>query len=271
MKDLNGKVVLITGAARGMGKIHAFTFAREGCRVVLTDVDPVELEKAAAELRESGFEAHAYEHDVSDYDRCVALADRVEREVGPVDVLINNAGIVYPETILAMDAGMIRRITEVNYLGTVWMTKAFAPSMVRRKTGHVVNIGSQAAKMGMVNLGAYCGTKFGIVGFTDSIRQELKKDGVRFSIINPGFVSTGMFEGARIPFLTRWLAPQDVSNAMLRAVRKNKAEVFLPFPESWLVGLGRGMGLPRVADLTLIVMGARYSTSKMLKDRGRPF
>jgi short-subunit dehydrogenase len=271
MKDLKGKTVLITGAARGMGKLHAENFAREGCRIILTDLDGEELARTESAMKAKGYQVFAYEHDVSDYDKCVELASRVEKEVGPVDVLINNAGIVRPEPVLDMSAAAFSRITGVNYLGSVWMMKAFVPGMVSRKSGHVVNIGSQAAKMGVPNLGAYCGTKFAMVGVTDAIRQEVAGTGVHFTLVHPGYASTGMFEGVKVPFVTSWLDPQHVADELLRGVKKNKAEVFVPRLLTWFVGFGRGLGMPKLADFLMIVMGAKGSTNKMDKDRGRVF
>ncbi len=271
MKDLKAKTVLITGAARGMGRLHAETFAKEGCRVVLTDRDAAELARAESELRAAGFDVRSYELDVSDYGQCVALAAKVEKEVAPVDILINNAGIVLPEAMLSMSADAYRRITDVNYLGPIWMMKAFLPGMVSRKSGHVVNIGSQAAKLGLANLSAYCGTKHGVTGATDAVRQELMGTGVHFTLVHPGYASTGMFAGAKVPIVTSWLDPQDVVDAALRAVKKNKAEVFVPRLISWAVGFGRGLGMPRLADMLAVAMGAKNSASKMEKDRGRPF
>ncbi len=270
MKDLRGKTVLITGAARGMGRLHAERYANEGCRIVLTDLDLEELTRTEMEMRAAGYDVYAYEHDVCDYDRCVELAARVEREAGPVDILINNAGIVYPDTVLNMSAEIFQRITEVNYLGLVWMMKAFVPGMVNRKSGHVVNIGSQAAKIGVVNLGPYCGSKFAVVGVTDAFRQELAGTGVHFTLVHAGYASTGMFTGVRVPWITRWVDPQRVVDEALRGVKKNKAEVFVPRWLTWLVGFGRGLGMPKLIDLLQIAWGAKRSAKKLEKDRGRP-
>jgi NAD(P)-dependent dehydrogenase (short-subunit alcohol dehydrogenase family) len=270
MEDLLGKVVLVTGAARGMGKSHALAFAREGARVVITDIDRKELEKAEAEIRTAGHEVHAYVLDISIREDCFALAARVEAEAGPVDVLINNAAVAVPGTVLETSESVYRRTTEVNYLGQVWMMQAFVPSMVKRASGHVVNICSGAGKAAPPYIGPYSATKFAMVGLTDAVRQELKGTGVGFSIVNPGYISTGMFEGSKPMTATRWLKPQKVSDAVVRAVRKGKCEVFIP-PEVWLTSFGRGLGMPRFADFLMTVFGGRRSFEKMREDRGRPF
>ncbi len=271
MKDLNGKTVLITGAARGMGKTHALTFAREGARVILTDVDPDELARAEEELRAAGHQVHAYPVDISSRQDCFELAARVEREVGPVDVLINNAAIAFSETVLNSAENTVRRITDVNYLGLFWMLQAFVPSMAARRTGHVVNISSMAGKITTPYLGAYCATKFAVVGLTDTIRQELSGSGVGFTIVCPGYVSTGMFEGAKPPLGSKWVEPQKIADTVLRAVKKGRREVFMPRGQGWLSGFVRGMGMPRVSDAMVVIAGGKRSFKDLRKDRGRPF
>ena len=271
MRDLNGKTVLVTGAARGMGKMHAQTFAREGARVVLTDVDGGELARAEEELRAAGHRVHAYAVDISSREACFELAARVEKEAGPVDVLINNAGIAFSEMVLDSAEDAVRRLTDVNYLAIFWMMQAFVPSMVRRKSGHVVNISSMAGKITAPYLGAYCGSKFAVIGLTDAIRQELRGSGVGFTIVCPGYVSTGMFEGAKPPMGSRWLEPQEIADTVLRAVKKGRCEVFMPHGQGWLSGFARGLGMPRMSDVFVMIAGGKTSFKGLRKDRGRPF
>jgi NAD(P)-dependent dehydrogenase (short-subunit alcohol dehydrogenase family) len=271
MQNLNGKVVLITGAARGMGKLFAMNFAREGSKVVITDVDQEELQKTLDEMKEKGFDVYAYVHDVSDHDACLELAEKVEDEVGPVDILVNNAGIATNDSVLETSENAFRRITEVNYLGQVWMMQAFVPLMIRRGSGHVVNMCSLAGKVVVPFLGAYCATKFAFIGITDAIRQELKGTGVNFTIVNPGYINTGMFEGTTVPFITHWQDPQKVADAMIMAVKKNWAEICVPRFITHLAAFARGLGLPKLTDTAFNIMGATKSFSTMHKDRGRPF
>lgn len=271
MKDLTGKVALITGSARGMGKLTAVNFAREGSRVVLTDLDQEELQKATAELKDAGYDVYSYVLDISDRDACFKLVEQVEAEVGPIDVLVNNAGIATNETVLETSEEQYRRITDVNYLGQVWMMQAAVPGMVKRGSGHVVNMCSMAGKVAACNLGPYCATKFAFIGITDAIRQELKGSGVEFTIVNPGYIGTGMFEGAKVPYVTRWLDPQKVSDALLVAVKKNKGEIFVPNFLGRLAAFARGLCLPKFVDANFAILGADKSFGSMQKERGRPF
>lgn len=271
MEDLTGKVALITGSARGMGKLTALNFAREGSRVVLTDIDEKELQKTTSEMKDAGYEVYSYVHDVSDHDACFKLAERVEAEVGPIDVLVNNAAIATNESVLDTTEEQYRRIVDVNYLGQIWMMQAVVPGMVERGSGHVANMCSMAGKLAVTNLGPYCATKFAFIGITDAIRQELRGSGVGFTIVNPGYINTGMFEGAKVPFITRWQDPQKVSDALVVGVKKNKGEVFVPNFIGRLAAFARGLGLPKLVDANFAILGANKSFAPMHKDRGRPF
>lgn len=271
MEDLKGKVVLITGAARGMGKLEAINFAREGSKVVLADIDEEELKKTTEEIRNMGYEAYLYPLDVSDHDACFTLAETVESEVGPIDVLINNAAVALNEYVLDTTEEQFRRITEVNYLGQIWMMHAIVPGMVKRGSGHVVNICSIAGKVAAPKMGAYCATKFAFIGITDTIRMELHKTGVNFTIVNPGYIETGMFNGAKPPSITSWQDPQKVADAVLDAVKKNKAEIFVPRFIPRLTAFFRGLGLPKWLDFNFRTMGVYKTFEGMKKDRGRPF
>jgi len=271
MEDLAGKVVLVTGAARGMGKLEAMGFAREGCRVVITDVDEEELLKTAEEMKKGGFEVYPYKHDISDREACLALAEKVESEVGPVDVLVNNAGITECYPVLELSEASLRRMMDVNYFGSTWMMQAFVPRMLKRKRGHVVNICSIAGKVGNARMGGYCASKHALIGITDAIRQELYRSGVNFTIVNPGYVKTGMFEGGKVPIITSWQDPQKIADAVLRAVKKNQAEVAVPRFVVRVTALARGLMLPKMVDFVFHVLGQEKTMAEWKKDPNRPF
>ncbi len=271
MKDLKGKVVLVTGAGRGMGELHARTFAREGARVVLTDVDEAAVKRAAQYIRDQGGEAHAYLADISDRSACFALERSVTSEVGPVDVLINNAGIVESGLVMDMSEAAIRRTVDVNLLGQIWMMQAFMPAMLSRKSGHVVNVCSYAGKLGAAYLATYCATKHALIGFTDSLRQEIHRKGVVLTIVNPGYIKTGMFEGSKVPKLTRWQDPQKVADALLDGVKGDRFEVFWPRWLGHLVSFGRGLAIPKVTDPLFYVFRVNKSFKKCKRVDNRPF
>jgi short-subunit dehydrogenase len=195
----------------------------------------------------------------------------VESEVGPIDVLINNAAIASNEGVLETSEESYRRITGVNYLGQVWMMQAAVPAMIRRGRGHVVNVASTAGKVGVAWLGPYCATKHALVGITDAVRQEHRKSGVNFTIVCPAYIDTGMFEGAKVPFLTHNLDPQAVADAVLDAVRRNKAEIYVPRFIARLTAVSRSLSPPRLFDATCSLSGLDTSFCTMKEDRGRPY
>jgi len=246
-------------------------FAREGSRVVATDVDGKELEKAVGELEGMGFDVFPYLLDVSERDACFALVEKVESEVGPIDILINNAGVVECYEVLEHSEYSIRRITDVNYLGQVWMMQAAVPGMVSRGCGHVVNMCSVTGKASAAKGAFYSATKHALIAVTDAIRQELRKSGVKFTIINPGYVSTGMFEGARVPFITSWQDPQKVSDAVVEAVKRNRAEVCIPRFNVRLAALSRAMCWPKFTDFYFHILKVDKSGDTWRKDPTRPF
>ncbi len=271
MEDLAGKVALVTGAARGMGKLEALNFAREGCRMIITDVDAEGMAATAGEMRSQGFEVCTYVLDISDRQACFDLAEKVESEVGPVDILINNAGITECYAVLDLTEESLRRMMDVNYLGTTWMMQAFVPRMLARGRGYVVNICSVAGKIGNPFMGGYCASKHALIGITDTIRMENYGRGVRFIIVNPGYVKTGMFEGAKLPFITGWQNPQKVADAVVRAVKKDQAEVCVPAAAVRFAALLRGLALPKLVDLMYHVLGQEKSLAGWKKDSSRPF
>jgi all-trans-retinol dehydrogenase (NAD+) len=257
--ELKGKVALVTGAAMGMGRLEALNFAREGCRVVIADVDEARLAETLEEFKRNGHDAYSYVLDVSDREACLKVAREAGRDVGPVDILVNNAGVVECGDFLDMSEESIRRMFEVNVFGQAWMMQAVVPDMVRRGTGWVINICSSAGKVGVARMAAYCSTKFAGIGLTDTVRAELRGSGVTFIIVNPGFVQTGMFEGAKVPFITRWVQPQEVADVVLKAVKKNNWEVFIPNFAVRMSAFARGLGLPKVSDLAMTALGGNRS------------
>ncbi|MBN1289205.1 MAG: SDR family NAD(P)-dependent oxidoreductase [Actinobacteria bacterium] len=271
MKDLNDKVVLITGAARGMGRLHAINFGKEGARLVVTDIDEKLLKETADELKAKGYRVDYYKHDVSSRDDCFRLAEKVKDDAGTVDVLVNNAGITRSAGVLDYSEEEYRRITDVDYLGIVWMMQAFVPGMVEQSSGHVVNICSIAGKFGVPMLSPYCGAKAASVVVTDSIRLELKNSGVNFTMVDPYFAKTGMFDGARTIPIMGWQSAEKISAKLVDAVKKNRGEVCVPPFRVRLFAVSRALGFIKFFDLIFRVLGAHHSVAKWKEDKSRPF
>jgi short-subunit dehydrogenase len=236
MKQLSGKNVLITGGARGMGLEMALQFARRGARVVLADRDAGALPEARAAVEVLNAPVRAWPVDVTDPPSIVTLRERVHAEVGPLDVLVNNAGVVFGGPFADVPLEQHFKTFEVNTLGVVAMTHAFLPDLVSRPEAHLVNIASASGFIGLPYGATYASSKWAVIGFSESIRAELKligQDHVHVTIVCPSYVGTGMFEGAKPPKTTRMLEPEVVAAKVVEAVEHDRLYVLEP----WLVKL----------------------------------
>jgi NAD(P)-dependent dehydrogenase (short-subunit alcohol dehydrogenase family) len=234
MFSVDGRIVLITGAARGMGRLYALRAAAEGAKaVVLWDVDESLLAEVAAEL---GPVAHPYRVDLSDPDDVVAVAQRVRAEVGDPDVVVNNAGIVRGKPFVEHDQHADIALTmAINALAPMHVTREFLPAMLAAGEGRVLNIASAAALVSNPGMSIYGASKWAVLGWSDSLRLELEGSGIRVTTVCPSFVDTGMFAGARAPRLTRTLVPEKVVDRAWRAMLKGTPILMLP----GMVGVGK--------------------------------
>jgi len=228
-----GKRVLVTGAASGIGRLMSERFAAGGAEMVLWDLDAGILEGFAAALAAAGHRAHHYACDVSDRRAVSATAARVLAEAGPVDVLVNNAGIVSGKPLLEADDDAIERTLAVNTLALFWTTRAFLPAMIARGTGHVVTIASAGGICGTARLVDYCASKFAAMGFDDSLRLELARLGhrdIRTTVVCPFYIRTGMFHGVqtRVPWLLPILEPEYAADRIVDAVRRRRRRLVMP-------------------------------------------
>ena len=229
MRNLQHETAVVTGAAMGLGRALSRMLVNEGCRVALVDVNAVALDEARKELSATG-EAQSFVCDVSDRAEVYELARRVRASMGPVSIVINNAGIMRAAPIMELDDGAIERMIAVNLTAQFWIAKAFIPQMLERGEGHLVNVASAGGLLAIPSLSAYCASKFGVVGFTDALRQEAKRYEwpVTVTCVCPNTVNTGMFEGARMVAGTRMLASEAVCRRILAGIKKNRSYVAIP-------------------------------------------
>lgn len=240
MKPPTDKVVLITGASRGLGVDMAKTFAARGARLALAARSGSELEKMRAELEAQGTKAIAVPADVSDLASLRALVKETEASLGPIDVLVNNAGLEDVTDFESTDLERIEQLISVNVLGLIWLTRLVVPSMIERRTGHVCNIASLAGMTPVPHNAVYAATKHAVVGLSCSLRMELAEHGVEVSVICPGFVEGGMFleYGRPAPKVAPSVTSQQVADAVIKAVENNKGKIIVT------------KGLARIADVT---------------------
>ncbi|MDR0602132.1 MAG: SDR family oxidoreductase [Treponema sp.] len=232
MKSVEGRLVLITGGASGIGRLVAFDFARRGGKVVVWDLSQQAIDNIVEEGRKEGLEISGGICDVSDRLAVYGCAEELMRKAGPVDILVNNAGIVNGKTLLDTSDERIGKIMNVNSLSLFWTAKAFLPSMLERNTGHIVTISSAAGIVGISGLADYCASKFAAFGFNESIRMEMRRlrSKVRTTVVCPFFIDTGMFNGVktRFPLLLPILKPSYAASKIVKAVLKNRKCLIMP-------------------------------------------
>lgn len=233
MTDFTDSNVVLTGAASGIGRLMALRIAAAGGRVALWDIDEAGLNGVCDEITAAGGQAIAIPCNLADRAAIAAAAQRTRDELGAVDILINNAGIVSGRNLLEVSDEQIELTFDVNTLALFWTTRAFLPAMLERDSGHIVTIASAGGIAGTAKLVDYCSSKFAAFGFDDSLRAELKRLGsqVRTTVICPYYIDTGMFAGVstRFPFLLPILKPEKTVQRILKAVRSNRRRLIMPW------------------------------------------
>ncbi|MEV5649718.1 SDR family oxidoreductase [Nocardia sp. NPDC052254] len=220
MKSLSGKVVAITGGARGIGYSIAEQLQRDGARVALGDIDADAVREAGARLGA----AAAVPLDVTDPRSFADFLATVTEQAGTVDVLINNAGIMPVGRFTAESDDITRRILEVNVLGVMHGTKTALPRMLERGAGHIVNIASLAGENPTPGMATYCASKQAVLGFTETMRLEYRGTGVHFSAVLPTFTRTELIAGTKAP-MGLLAEPEDVARAVARLIARPRRRV----------------------------------------------
>lgn len=224
-RSLNGKVVAITGGARGIGRTTAEALVRKGCRVALGDLDLAPAEQAAAEL---GGGTVAIGLNVTERDSFTAFLDEAERQLGPIDVLVNNAGIMPVTPFERETDDSIRRQLDINVYGVLVGTQLAMRRMRPRGTGHIVNIASSAGKAGVPGIATYSAAKHAVVGLSESVRAELHGSGVGVSCVMPITVDTQLTEGLADHRGVKQVGVGDVAEEIVDALEVNRFDVFVP-------------------------------------------
>jgi NADP-dependent 3-hydroxy acid dehydrogenase YdfG len=224
---LAGQTAAITGAARGIGKATAQALLRQGMKVAIGDVDFAAARQAAKEL---GPSAVALALDVTDRASFTAFLDRAEEQLGPVDVLVNNAGIMQIGRFVDEDDLTARRMVDINIHGVILGTKLALERMVPRDRGHIVNISSQAGKYGSPGGATYSATKHAVVGLTEAVRGELHLMGAHIDIsyVMPFVVNTELGSGLGEARGMKNLRPADVADAIVGALQTGTVDVWVP-------------------------------------------
>ena len=194
--NLRDKVVLITGGSRGLGLVLAREFSKERARLVICARDASELERANDDLRSQGADVLPIRCDVTNRLDVEEMIARAQDHHGRIDVLVNNAGVIEVGPLELMTVEDFDRVMETHFWGPLYTTMAVLPQMRRRQAGRIVNIASIGGKISVPHLGPYCSSKFALVGFSQGLRAELLKDGIRVTIVCPGLMRTGSARNA---------------------------------------------------------------------------
>ncbi len=253
-RSLSGKVVAITGGARGIGKATATALVRKGCRVAIGDLDLELAEKTAEGL---GGGTIALGLDVTHRASFEAFLAETERQLGPVDAVINNAGIMPVTPFVDESEDSIHRQVDINLHGVITGTQLAIERLRPRGTGYIVNIASQAGKAGIPGIATYSATKHAVVGLSESVRAELRGSGVEVICVMPTVVNTELTSGVG----QKWIKPveaEDVADEIVDAMEVPRFDVFVPksnvglykamtlMPRRFREAMGRAMGVDKL-------------------------
>jgi NADP-dependent 3-hydroxy acid dehydrogenase YdfG len=251
VKSVAGMVVAITGGARGIGKCTAQSLIRRGARVAIGDLHAELAEETAAEL---GGNCVAFELDVTDRESFSRFLDSAESELGPIDVVINNAGIMPIGPFIEETDETAKTMIDINLHGVIYGTKLALERMLPRGSGHIVNIASQAGKAGLPGGATYCATKHAVVGLSEAVRLENIDKGIEVSCVMPAVVNTELGSGLVDTRGVKKLEPEEVAEAIVEAIETNRFDVWVPRSSAGIAAI-----------LSLVPRSGREAIARILK------
>lgn len=281
MKTVQGKVAAITGAGSGIGRATAKLLAQKGCHVAISDVNEKGLAETAEQCGASGVKVLAARVDVANRGEVEAWAAQAARELGGVNIIINNAGVALGSTIEDMRYEDFEWLMNINFWGVVHGTKAFLPHLKAAGDGHIVNISSVFGLIGVPTQGAYNAAKFAVKGFTEALRQELEIEGLPIGVtsVHPGGIKTNIARNARVTTRKGWVdeqstrdfekafstSPEQAAQDILQAILKNRRRQLIG-ADAVLIDLVQ-RALPTLYQ-SLLVAGARRLRRKLMNKAG---
>jgi 3-oxoacyl-[acyl-carrier protein] reductase len=222
LRKEENKVAIVTGGSRGIGKAIAIALAKKGYNIVICSRNEIELNKTKEEIEKFNIKVLAIKCDVRDSKQVKKLVSKTIEEFGRIDVLVNNAGIALKKNVIDTTEEEWDNVIDTNLKGPFIFTKEVLPFMVKQKSGCIINISSGAGKVGFAEFSAYCASKFGLIGFTESLAKEVEKYGIRAYAICPGPVATRMQEeivGKMYPLIKPFIQkPEEVAKFVLDAI-----------------------------------------------------
>ncbi|OXS56103.1 3-oxoacyl-[acyl-carrier protein] reductase [Bacillus sp. V-88] len=233
-QSIKGKTAYITGAARGIGKATALELAREGVDVGLIARTESTLAKVAEEARSLGVKASVAVADISDMEQVDTAVSKLKTDLGPADILINNAGIGTYGPFLEIDPEEWKRTFEVNVFGTYYVTRAVLPQLIEKNRGDIINISSSSGLKGTEGSTAYSGSKFAVQGMTEALMQEVRKHNIRVMTLNPSLVATDLTFGDKLEEADKekYMQPEDLAEHMVSQLKLHQ-RIFIKQSLQW--------------------------------------
>ncbi len=225
MQELKGKMALITGGSRGIGKAIALALAEEGVNVAITGRNEEKLKAVVQEIEQKGVKSAYAVFDITSKTEVYGALEKLQKDFGKIDVLVNNAGIAAFGGILEMEDEKWEEIVKTNLFGAYYVVKAVVPSMVERKTGDIINISSTAGLKGNAMTSAYSASKFGLIGMSESMMLELRKQNIRVTTLMPSTIASDMSK--EVLKITdgnpeKVLQPEDFAELVVDLLKLNK-------------------------------------------------
>ena len=225
MQELKGKIALITGGSRGIGKAIALALAEEGVNVAITGRNEEKLKAVVQEIEQKGVKSAYVVFDITSKTEVYGALEKLQKDFGKIDVLVNNAGIAAFGGILEMEDEKWEEIVKTNLFGAYYVVKAVVPSMVERKTGDIINISSTAGLKGNAMTSAYSASKFGLIGMSESMMLELRKQNIRVTTLMPSTIASDMSK--EVLKITdgnpeKVLQPEDFAELVVDLLKLNK-------------------------------------------------
>ena len=230
--DFKNKVVLITGASSGIGKQTAIEFAKLGSNIILVARRKDKLEQVENQLKQFHVTTLVCTCDISKKDQVQSMSKIVLEKFNSIDILVNNAGFAIYGSVSELSINEIESQMETNYFGTIYCIKFFLPSMLKKKSGHIVNVASVAASFGLPGIASYCASKFAMLGFSEGLKHELSGTGVGITVVSPIMVKTDFFEHPSFAKMPKYspmsLNSITVAKAIVKAANSSRLEIITP-------------------------------------------
>ncbi|MDQ4140044.1 MAG: 3-ketoacyl-ACP reductase [Bacteroidota bacterium] len=234
MESLKGKIALVTGAGKGIGRAIAIALAKEGVHVGLLARSSSQLQSTANAIQGLGVKTSVVTADIANIEAVNAAAAQIKKVLGPIDILINNAGTATFGKFLELEPAEWEKIIRVNLLGVYYMTRAVLPDMIERQTGDIINVSSTAGQRGAALTSAYSASKFAVMGLTESLMQEVRKHNIRVSALNPSTVATELPIANKLTDGNpeKVMQPEDLAELIIAQLKLNR-RVFIKEAGMW--------------------------------------